>query len=437
MDHPHREMVKFIIARLGENGFKALIAGGAVRDTMLGRKPEDLDILTNAPIERLESLFSDQQFKIVGRTFPVCLVNGVEVSASRYGSGHADFPESDLGRRDFTINAMAFDPVAEKIFDPFNGRKDLEDGIIRFTCDPEKRIMEDPVRMVRACRFAALINGSFSLSALELIMQNRDLVTDGIARERIYNEIVKALSLEKPSLFFGALRETGLLVKIFPSLDRCWDLDGGPHHGETVFEHCLLVGDALPLSSPMLRLAGFLHDAGKFDAANRRKGHLSFEGHENHVAAVVKDLADLRFPGSDIDFITAMIKCHMRPLNPDTGPKAARRLLAMLDRYSVSWRDFMRMRIADRKGNLAKPDYKISQIRARVEILMKEIRNNSAFNMNALNISGREIQRILGLPQGPEIGRIKRMLFEKVVDNPELNTPDNLEKLCRNLLTEK
>jgi tRNA nucleotidyltransferase/poly(A) polymerase len=436
MEHPQKRRVKFIMSRLETKGFRALIAGGAVRDTMLGRMPEDIDILTDAPIEELESLFCDQKFKIVGRTFPVCLVNGIELAPCRSDSENSEFPESDLAKRDFTINAMAFDPVEEKIFDPFNGRKDLEDGIIRFTCDPEKRVREDPVRMVRACRFAALLKGSFSLSALDIIMRNRDLIAK-TAGERIYNEIIRALALEKPSLFFMALRETGLLAKIFPSLDRCFCLDGGPHHGETVFEHCLLVGDALASGFPMLRLAGFLHDAGKFDAANRKKGHLSFEGHENHVGAVLDDLVSLRAPKQDIDFIIAMIKCHMRPLNPDTGPRAARRLLAALDGYGISWRDFMRMRIADRKGNLARPAYTISQIKARVEVLLNELRDDNVFKMKNLNINGRDIQRILSLPRGPEIGRIKRMLFEKVLDNPELNTPDILEKLCLSLLPEK
>lgn len=418
-----------ILKRLQEHGFKTYLAGGAVRDMLLQRSSNDFDILTQATIPEIKSVFSDRKVRVVGKTFPVCIVNGIEVSPGRAGSDDADFPESDLAGRDFTINAMAFDPVSGKIIDPFNGRKDIQDRIIRFTKDPLKRIGEDPVRMVRACRFLALMKGSFSLSTLEALQASRRLL-QGMAKERIGHEILKAMALEKPSLFFSALQTTGLLPYIFPSLDRCFGLDGGPHHGETVFEHCLLVGEALPARLPLMRLAGFLHDAGKFDAAKPENKTLSFAGHEDHTAEVMKDLSALRFSVRDRDYINALIKTHMRPLTPETTPRAARRLLAMLDRYGLSYREFMRMRIADKKGNLAKTPYTLSDIRVRLTILLDEIHRSPAFNINDLDISGHEIAGLLNLPPSPEVGRIKEMLFEKVLDAPLLNRNEELKKLC-------
>jgi tRNA nucleotidyltransferase (CCA-adding enzyme) len=429
--------VWFIIETLKKNGFLAYIAGGAVRDILLHKKPDDFDILTNASPEQMSFFFKDQHFKIMGRAFPICMVNGIEVSTGRAKFDRANFPESDLAQRDFTINSMAWDPISKKIIDPFNGKKDLEDAVIRFTKDPEKRIKEDPIRMIRACRFAALIQGSFSLSSFEVILACKDLLDTKIAKERILGEIYKAMGLKRPSLFFAALKKTGLLSKIFPSLDCCHGLDGGPHHGETVFEHCMMVGDALSKKRPVLRLAGFLHDVGKFDAAKISQGKISFKGHENDIKAVTFDLEALRFSVKDIDYITCLIKTHMRPLTEQTSPKAARRLLSKLAACHLDYQGFLRMRIADKKGNLAKPPYTLSQIKTRLTKLQVEIKGSSVFKIDHLAITGNDIIKILGLTPGPLVGKIKQQLFEAVLDDPKVNTYDELKNICRSLQIKK
>ena len=431
IDPANHRFARFIIDRLDQRGFKACIVGGAVRDMILKRVPADVDGLTTASLKEIKALFSDQTVRQVGNTFPICLVSGIEVSSNRTRALVADFPESDLAGRDFTVNAMAYDPVADKIIDPFNGRRDLEDSVIRFNGDPEKRIHEDPVRMVRACRFAALLEGVISPSSLEAVLALRHLADQTIAKERIGHEIMRAMALEKPSLFFRALKKTRLLEKIFPSLDRCYDLDGGPHHKESVFDHCMLVGDALPPALTVLRLAGFLHDVGKFDAAAMKEGRLSFAGHETHTRAMVCDLTRLRFSVKDIAYIKALAASHMRPLTDQTTPKAARRLLAMLDAHGLDYRDFMRMRIADKKGNLAKRPYTLSEIRARLKKLFNEM--NRPLALSHLAITGDDIVRIRGIRPGPEIGRIKQYLLEKVLDDPGLNTPDELKALCQSI----
>jgi len=429
--------IQYILDTLQKNGFLSYIAGGAVRDMVLQRLPNDCDILTNASMDKIGSLFSDQKITKAGKTFPVYIVNGIEISSSRGDKDIAFFLESDLGKRDFTINAMAYDPVTKKIIDPFNGKQDLKNSIIKFTKNPEKRIKEDPVRMVRACRFAAMINGYISQSSLEAILACKDLLERAVAKERIGHEIIKAMALERPSLFFKALKQTELLSKIFPSLDRCYDLDGGPHHGETVFEHCMLVGDAISPNLPVLRLAGFLHDVGKFDAAKIESGKLTFPGHEKYTKTVVNDLAKLKFSNKDISYIKSLLKSHMRPLALETTPKAARRLLAMLDSHNLDYKDFMRMRIADKKGNLSKTPYTLSEIKLRLKKLLVELSDQSGFNINMLRLKGDDIAGILDIPPGPEIGRIKQILFEKVLDNPELNNYDDLKKICLFLKTEK
>ncbi|WDP91588.1 MAG: CCA tRNA nucleotidyltransferase [Desulfobacter sp.] len=425
-----RKDIRLILDRLATAGHRVLLVGGAVRDGLMGLVPGDVDLVTDAPNERVGQLFRDQKTRLVGVSFAVNLVNGVEVASCRTGS---DFPVSDLSARDLTINSMAWDPARRMLLDPFNGRNDLENRIIRFTGDSEERIAADPLRMVRACRFAARFGAEIEPASRAAIRARRQWIADRTAGERLRMEVVKAMALAAPSQFFSLLHETGLLAHIFPSLDRCHGLDGGPFHGESVFEHCLLVGDALPSRQPLLRLAGYLHDTGKFDAARIKDGKLTFAGHEKCREAVERDLMRLRFSNKERAYMLSLIQAHMRPLNADSTPRAVRRLMAMLDDLQISHRDFLRMRIADKKGNLAKSPYTFPDIRIRLHKIRDAVEKQTAFNINDLEISGREIQEILGLEQGPDIGTAKARLFEMVLENPHLNVHGELIRLAKEM----
>lgn len=425
-----RKDVSLILARLCENGFPAYVVGGAVRDGLLGLRPGDVDILTPADAGTLGILFRDQKTRQVGQSFAVTLVNGVEVATCRT---QKDFPVADLGMRDLTINSMAWDPFTRCLADPFKGRQDLENKVIRFTDSPLARIQEDPLRMVRACRFAASYGSRIEPESFGAIQACREWIADRTAGERVRMELIKAMTMAEPSMFFRHLQDTGLLSLILPCLDRCRDLDGGPFHGETVFEHSLLVGDALPARQPLLRLAGYLHDVGKFDAARIKDEKLTFAGHETRLEAIEQDLDRLRFSNKEGRYILSLVRAHMRPLTGDSTPRAVRRLLAMLDDLELSHRDFLRMRIADKKGNLAKSPYTFADIRVRLEKVRETIAGQTAFNINDLEISGRDIGDILGLKPGPNIGRVKARLFESVLERPELNTKSALETLVREM----
>ena len=420
-----------ILGLLQKNGISAFVVGGAVRDMCLGRQPKDVDISANTSINTLKDLFADHQVRIVGNTFPVCLVNDIQVAPSRTTSDQ--FPEDDLAMRDFTINAMAYDPLENRFLDPFNGRSDLENRIIRFTGDPFARILEDPVRMIRGCRFAARLAARLSDSAQKAIQAHTGALVDSIPGDRIRNELIKAMALPKPSVFFRCLHVTGLLADILPSLDRCYALDGGPFHGETVFEHCLLVGDALPARQPLLRLAGFLHDVGKADAQGIKDGRITFHSHETRIDALTADLDRLRFSVREKTYILALAQCHMKPLASKTRPKSVRRLLAMLARNHLSFQDFMRLRIADKKGNLAKSPYTLADIRDRVEKVRHEMARQTAFQPDDLKISGQDIMHVKEIPPGPAVGRIKHQLFEKVLEDPGLNTREHLLSMLQDL----
>lgn len=420
-----------LVTTLAGQGFRAVVAGGAVRDILMGIPPQDVDILTNAPLVDIKRLFRpDHRVRLVGKSFPVCLVNGIEIASCR-ASG--DFPQADLCTRDFTVNSMAMDPASGTLVDPCCGKKDLDQGVVRFTGDPVRRILEDPLRMVRASRFVSLLKGRLAGSALEAVRTYGHLVRDRVAGERIRLEILKAMAHETPSLFFRSLETSGLLRYILPCLNRLVRLDGGPFHGETVFEHCLLVGDALSPRRPLLRLAGFLHDCGKYDAVRLKDGSLTFPGHEAMRDAIARDLAALRFSTREKTYIDAMIQVHMRPLTVHTTPRAVRRILALLERTGITWQEFMRMRIADKGGNLAKPRYTLADIRNRAGKIKAELSRgrHPAFSTRDLAVTGREVMAVTGLSQGPHVGEAMTYLFEKVLEDPGLNTPDHLNRLAR------
>ena len=440
---PLPPLVKQILTTLDHAGFRAFLAGGCVRDFLLGASPADYDIVAHCSLDTLKTLFRNERIKIAGKTFPVLLVNGgkgkkegemkeeVEVAPAR-SSGAADtFPHADLGTRDFTINSMALDPATGDLIDPFNGREDLIGRIIRFTGNPLHRIKEDPLRMVRACRFKAAIQGQFAPDTLQTIKTRAPSLTSAIAPERLRLEVMKAMAVPRPSIFFLALRETGLLQQIFPCLDRCVALDGGPYHGETVFEHCLMTGDVLSPRKPLLRLAGFLHDTGKFDAARMEPNGLTFKGHETRKEAMVKDLETLRFSTREVEFISAMVQVHMRPLTAKSSPRAVRRLLAFLAEHQVSYQDFMRLRIADKASNRAKPAYTLSDVKIRLKKIYdaRARHGNREFTLASLAIDGNDVMTLLGRGPGREIGRILDHLFEQVIDDPSLNTYDKLRAL--------
>lgn len=468
-----------IVKKLADNGFKALFVGGAVRDMFIKdmmneyvQQLSDFDILTNAPIEEITRVFAEERVKKVGKAFAICMVNGVEVAScrselpvksslllneasrlpldsqsdlSKSSKNGYYFPECDLAHRDITINSMAFDPLTGKVVDPFGGKRDIKDRIIRFTGNPDERIAEDPLRMVRACRFVSLIEGTIEPATISAIIRhrsmvmdrddNQNIVTGTVAPERVRHEILKAMAHKRPSLFFRALHSCKLLELIFPSIFRCAELDGGPHHGETVFEHCLLTGDAISPRNPTLRLAAYLHDAGKYDAAFIKDGYLTFPDHEKMVDSVVNDLYKLRFSNEEIVFIAAVIRTHMRPLTSDSTPKAVRRLLAFLKENNVAWQTFMQMRIADKSANLAKKPYSPEEINLRVGKIRQELKGckikgvGVALSVKDLRVSGDDIMKILNIPEGPEVGKIMNYLFECVLDEPSLNSFDALVEL--------
>ena len=423
-----------VFQTLLKNGFEAWIVGGAARDTILHKIPEDYDIATHCPHSILRRLFKNRKVKSVGKLFQVTLVDGIEISTYRKGDGprlpltRALF--EDLSRRDLTINAIALNPITGETVDYFGGVDDLKAGLIRFTGDPEKRIIEDPLRMVRACRFKARLNGQFHEETIAAIHRLKMLLPEKIAPERIRLEILKAMRLHSPSLFFNALLETGLLPFIFPSLVACVDTDGGPFHGETVWEHLLLTGDALPAREPLLRLAGYLHDVGKPISITINAGRTSFYGHEEKGASrIMEELCRLRFSRTEREHVVNLIRHHMRDLSPLSTPKSVRRFLKLLSDHDLKVADWLRLKIADRRSNLKKAPYRMSEIKKILKMISQEIEGSTkggTFQLKTLAVNGHDVMTVTGLPPGKEVARLLEALLYTVIDEPALNTRETL-----------
>lgn len=413
-----------VLSRLRDGGFEAVVAGGAVRDGLLGRPVRELDIATAASPREIMALFKGHRAELVGRSFPLVLVDGVEVATFR-GASLAE----DLRRRDLTINAMAWCPETLALIDPWGGADDLASRVVRFTDDPLARIDEDPLRLLRAARFVAEFSGTLEAKSLEAMAARAGAVAT-VAPERMHHEVLKAMAGETPSLFFETLRKGGLLVHLFPEMVKSVGHDGGPHHDETVWEHLLLAADAISPKYPLLRLAMALHDMGKPCCAEAGEKGLRFIDHEKAgVPLVDANLERLGFSNHQRDYVAKIVRHHMRRIDADSTPRAVRRILRDLDGSRLPWQDWMRCVIADGRANRKKKGgYPLSRIRHMVRAVHAEISpaRGGAFTLSHLAITGRDLITRAGVPQGPRVGLILNALLDRVIDTPALNEPEAL-----------
>lgn len=418
-----------LMERIRQAGHEVFVVGGAVRDMFLGRPVNDFDLAASALPDEVVRLFPDCDPNQVGKQFGVVLVRGVEIATYRTeaygGNGRRDCVvsrassiEEDLSRRDFTVNAMALDPLTGRLVDPHGGRQDLARRVIRFVGDPFERLQEDPVRALRACRFAARRGWTLDPQAVRAIRQKAEIVS-ALPGERVRLELLKVLKFRQPSRFFSLLRETHLLEKILPEMVSLVDHPGGPHHGEDVFTHCLLVGDALPRRDPILRLVGFLHDLGKpfcFDGEG-------FPGHAEVGAQLAEQcLSRLRFSKVETTRVAALVGLHMQQI--PTTPKGLRRFLHRLQTRGVTWQDWLRLRLADSRGNLAKS---VSFVDSLTLIRRFQQAERELVPPTKLAVTGRDVMQVLNIPPGPRVGEVLKALHQFVLDEgPEVNIRQTL-----------
>lgn len=431
-----------IIRTLCDNGFATYIVGGPVRDLLNDTNPSDIDIVTAASPDVIEQLFKHHDVRKVGKSFGVMLVDGFEVATFRHDRHnilldarqtvveYASTIDEDLSRRDLTVNAMALCELTGELVDNHGGVQDLKQGVIRFVGDPVQRILEDPNRIIRAARFLAKLKGTFDIPTLLALQAHAHLVKTHVAPDRIKTEVLKAMEVDAPSLFFSALHVIGALGHIFPSLSSCVGHEHGQHHSETVWEHVMIAGDSVSPKFTLVRLAAFLHDVGKPQAYADAEG-TNFAGHEVIGAHLVREeMAALRFSNVEIDTVADLVRSHMWLGAAITTDKALRKALFRFAEKGISTRDWLRIRIADRKANLTKQPFTLADIKQRAKRIGigAEVRlAPPKVSAHQLSVSGKQLIEHFGLTPGPVVGCVQKHLLSFLIEHGwENDTPEML-----------
>ncbi len=430
-----------IIDKLEHAGFSAYVVGGAVRDLLAGNTPNDYDIATSALPEYVKGIFK--------RTVDTGLKHGTvtvilnrrtyEVTTYRTESGYADsrHPDSvsfvrtieeDLARRDFTINAMAYNPKYG-LRDLYGGRADMEAGIIRAVGDPDVRFNEDPLRMLRAVRFSAKLGFDIEPATAAAARSNAALIRH-VSNERILSELTKTLMSARPERI-RALEDLGLMKYIIPELDECFHTpQKNKYHIYNVGDHIIeAVKNTRPDSE--LRWAALMHDIGKPYCLSRdASGTIHFYGH-HRISAEIADriLHTLHMDNATIKAVLQLVECH--DVRVDATPTSVKRMLARLG----DERFFKLLDLQEADSRAKNPAYikeKIGRI-DRVRTLAAEIiAERQPYQLSDLAVNGRDLIKC-GYKAGREIGDTLKTLLDEVILDPRLNEREYLLKRAREL----
>jgi len=445
--------VKFVIDQLKKKGFEAYIVGGCVRDLLLGVIPEDWDVATNAKPGEIGKIFlrsfSDNKFGTV------TVLTGsenqklkeIEITPYRIDEKYTDkrHPDKirwaktikeDLARRDFTINAMALGlsvSDTDRLSDPFKGRKDLENKIIRAVGNPEERFSEDALRMMRAVRFSVTLGEGWKIEpkTAQAIKKNAPWL-QAISKERIRDEFLKIIMTEKAADGLELLRELSLLRYIIPELEEGYKVTQNKHHIYECYEHSLfsLKYAAKRNFNKYVRLASLFHDIAK-PRAKRGKGlNATFYGHEILGAKMTLQILNrLKFSKKDIEKIAKLVRYHLFYYHPDeVGESSVRRLVRQVGPENME--ELLQVRMADRIGSgcpKAEP-YKLRHLRYVIEKVSQD-----PISVKMLKVGGNDVVRTLDIQPGPKVGQILDVLLSYVLEDPKKNKKDFLEKEVKKL----
>ncbi len=421
--------LKYILRIIKGAGHECYIIGGATRDALLKRPVHDWDLASNASPTQLIRLFK--------KVIPIGIDHGTvaiihekkqyEITSyrSRKPGSFGKTIEEDLALRDFTINAIAYDPFVPSLKDPFEGVKDLQKKIIRSVGDATKRFREDPLRTLRAIRLASELEFRLQAKTLDPITKFSAKVKR-LPAERVRNELIKILKAQRPSLGIELMRKTGLLGAILPELLDGYRMKQNPqYHAYHIYKHSIMTMGNLPRDH-VLRLAGLLHDIGKPAARKKLKGQFRFWGHEN----VGEEMADsilkrLRFSNKERQCVTHLVKNHMLHYKEDWTDSAVKRLLARLGKDRLD--DFFLLFQADKKatGKEERKGSLLKQLKKRIHQVQSK---KEAIKTTDLKINGHDIISLLGIKPGKRVGDILNALLEMVLENPEKNTRKKLKE---------
>lgn len=446
------------------NGFKAYLVGGAVRDIFLKKTASDWDIATNATPQDVIKMF---KFVV-----PTGIEHGtvtvhfkkleIEVTTFRTETGYSDgrHPDSvnyaatieeDLARRDFTMNAIAVNLNNGSIVDPFKGRKDIRNKIIRTVRNPHERFMEDGLRPIRALRFASKLGFKIEESTYNEI-KNPEVQEKckSISIERFRDEFEKMLVSEKPSVGLKLMEETGILKIFIPEFTDCRGCvqsDYRGFHKFDVLDHLFYACDGSPAEKPIVRLAALLHDIGKpsakkiqtesiFDVESQSYKDvetITFYNHESLGEQISRKLMTrLKFSNDQINSVCHLVKEHMFHYEHNWTDAAVRRFIMRANKECLE--DLFDLRNADMYGMWNEP----IEIRynSAIELLLEfrerienELKKENALSLKDLKLNGKDLLD-LGFEPGKQLGIILEDLLNCVVEDPELNVKEKLLQIA-------
>lgn len=409
-----------VLRTLQSRGFRAVIVGGAVRDLVLGRPTADWDVASSASTDTFQELFP--------RCHPTGLKHGtvtvvedelpIEVTTFRGDGAYTDGRrpdevrfgvtlEEDLSRRDFTINAMAWDPLQTILHDPFGGEEDLRRHRVRAVGEALTRFMEDGLRPMRAIRISSVLGFEIEPNTLRAIPQTLQVFRK-IALERIRDELVKTLTAARPSPGLRLLRSTGLLAEFLPELGAL---------SEEAFLQAVRAVDAT-LGSPIWRLAALLRGA-----------ILCKEG-ATHSPAAEEVGRRLRLSVDEISVLSSLVALRLPLYDPASSDAHLRRLLKSLGGSLSGVVSLQRGELLAAPGGASGLSL-LTAFEARTERLLRE---GAVLSIKELAVNGEDLMTA-GVPKGPKIGALQRYFLERVLDEPSLNQKNVLLSLLPEALS--
>ena len=438
--------VQFIIDTFYNNNFEAFMVGGCVRDCLLGLTPKDYDITTSALPNITESLFE--------RTIPTGIKHGtvtvilnnenLEVTTYRTEGNYLDnrHPESvefvsnikeDLSRRDFTVNALAYN-TKEGLIDYFNGIDDLKNKIIKAVGNPTKRFQEDALRMLRAIRFSCQLGFKIDVLTYLAIKENYKLIKN-ISIERIRDELCKILTSTNPCDGLNLLKDTGILEIILPEIHSL--IGYTPlcnNHNRDVFAHTLNVINNTSSNDLILRLSALFHDIGKLNTLKQLpNGHCYFPGQAPEGAIICKPiLSRLKFDNATIDKVSKIIYDHLvLDVNYMPTDGEIKRLLRRVGSENIF--TLFELQKADINSLWDPVPFlkKVDYISNRVQLILK---NNEPLYIKDLAVTGSDLMTHLNIKPGKIIGEILTFLLESVLDDKNLNNKESLLEIAQNFI---
>jgi putative nucleotidyltransferase with HDIG domain len=432
-----------LLTTLWSAGHAAYVVGGSLRDALLGRDPQDWDLTTDARPDRILEVFPGAVYENAFGTVAVRRDHDLyEITTFRSDHDYADHRrphrvefgdsiETDLARRDFTVNAIAWGGRAGDepgLVDPYDGRADVAARRLRAVGDPVARFEEDALRMVRAVRLAATLEFTIEGATLDGIAARAGLVRH-LSGERIAAELGKLLAAARPSVGLRLMADTGILGSVSPELAAQRGVPQNKVIGEDLWDHTVRSVDAARADRPVVRLATLLHDIGK--PATFADGH--FLGHDSVGAEQAAALLDrLRTPRAVRERVVHLVRQHMFSYEPAWSDAAVRRFIGKIGVDAIE--ELFELREADNVGSgLAPGAGRLDELRSRVAT---ELAGDTILDRADLKVDGHDLMSEVGLQPGPALGRILDELLERVIVDPALNDRPTLLLLARSLVSD-